>query len=83
MKNQIDVLRSLVNLWSFAQWIFLDHGTLLRSEERVEAIPFFLSGDGRQLDGISMKILTPKGVFIGFPNRLKWFKPFKGLGHLI
>ena len=30
-----------------------------------------------------MRTLTPKGVFIGFPTRLKWLEVIKGLGHLI
>ena len=31
----------------------------------------------------AVETLTPKRVFIGFPIRLMWLEPTKGLGHLV
>ena len=54
-----------------------------KGEEMVEAMALFLSRGGRQLYGKIMEALTPNGVFIGFPNGLKWLELTKDLGHLI
>ena len=83
MKNQINVIRSLVDPRSSTRWLFLDLDTLPIRGERVEAMVFLVSRGGSQLYGKNIGTLRPKGVFIGFLKGLKWLEPIKGLSHLI
>ena len=79
LKNQIDVLESLVDPQSSTQWLFLNHGTLPRSKRNGESCTFFFffSGDRRQLGGKDLEILTSKGIFMGFPSSLSDLSPLK------
>ena len=57
-------------------------------EEMVEAMTFSLSLSlSLELEDDSLEktmgTLTPKGVFIWFPTRLKWLEFTNGFGHLI
>ena len=84
-ENEEKNRRSLVNPKSFARWLELwSWHTFDGDEGMVEAMTLSLSLEMK--DGSlekAMGTLTPKGVFIALPTKLKWLKPTKGLDHLI
>ena len=71
LKNQINVVRSLINLKSSTQQLFFDLDTLLVGEGREDEGYDSLSRGGTQLYEKIMETLTLKGAFIGFPDNLK------------
>ena len=69
---------------SSAQWLKpWSWHTSDRIEKMIEVMDLSLFGGERRLSKKAMKTLSPKGVFLWFPNELKWLEPTKGLGHLI